>query len=146
MTLFVNAQDKVGHGSDSEGCDSAGVGTVTTWVKPIVIPENCCECSTYYFAGEVNNIFCTSLSKAKLAINAYRTDYWGGSGANRKLYSYPPSIGDYVYNVLSPCSRIIITSSGLPTYYILNLSTVVGTSIIIHQNSTTKQIDYIEYY
>jgi hypothetical protein len=34
LTLFVNGQDKVGHGNDSEGCDSSGIGLVTTWVKP----------------------------------------------------------------------------------------------------------------
>ena len=34
LTLFVNAQDKMGFGNDTEGADSAGFGTVTTWVKP----------------------------------------------------------------------------------------------------------------
>jgi hypothetical protein len=44
LTIFLSfvsfGQDKVGHGSDAEGCDSAGVGTVTTWVKRVVPPEH----------------------------------------------------------------------------------------------------------
>ena len=40
LTIFVNGQDKIGVGNDPEGFDSVGVGTVTTWVKPILIDPN----------------------------------------------------------------------------------------------------------
>jgi len=50
LTIFLSAvsfgQDKVGHGSDSEGCDSSGIGLVTTWVKPIT--SECGETVTIF--------------------------------------------------------------------------------------------------
>jgi len=49
LTIFLSiasfGQDKVGHGSDSEGCDSSGVGPLTTWVRPNIKP--------FVYAGEL---------------------------------------------------------------------------------------------
>jgi len=48
LTLFVNAQDKMGFGNDPEGADSAGFGLVTTWVKPSGELDSVLICGEYY--------------------------------------------------------------------------------------------------
>jgi hypothetical protein len=88
LTLFVNAQDKVGHGSDAEGCDSAGVGTVTTWVKhKICCGDGTGNCLDYNLLFQLNwgepyndTINIISLSTAMQAIDLYK-ERGGGSGS-----------------------------------------------------------------
>jgi hypothetical protein len=147
LANFVNGQDKIGFGNDTEGCDSAGIGPVTTWVKPIVFADTCCECveEALYYNSTSPFTRLTTLALAKNALDRYRNHSTNLSGMTYRIINDTPLLNNPIYKY-QPC--VIVTSINLPQdyYYIMNPSYEIGMSIIFHLNAITKYIDYIEEY
>jgi hypothetical protein len=123
LANFVNGQDKMGHGNEPEGADSAGIGTVTTWVKP----------SGYWTYEGI----CT--------VGYYEYD----SPSQYEVgYSNVPEI-EYVFGNINPSSLLIVTVSwgtGVTSPYIIVQfsNSVVLTNVYINGTTYTSLVDYYE--
>jgi len=96
LTLFVNAQDKMGFGNDTEGADSAGIGSVTTWVKPEenydYISMYNPQTGQYWVNGESYQVdWDTSLPDDSIIIDFYRS--------NSLIHSYK-ALNSGFYNII----------------------------------------------
>jgi len=112
LTLFVNGQDKMGFGNDPEGADSAGFGTVTTWVKP----------NPFVFVDTLTTV--TIGSQIWTKYNLHLTD--DGTG----IYSYndePDSSA--IYGYLYTWEAAMRTDSLIPGYHLPSHDEVATTLV-----------------
>jgi hypothetical protein len=89
LTLFVNGQDKVGHGNDPEGCDSAGVGTVTTWIKPEIQID-----TTWRYTGIITVGYMEG------------TEYYGYDNLNFYFGSISPDLQNLKYFIYNSSQKL----------------------------------------
>jgi hypothetical protein len=103
LSNFVNGQDKMGFGNMPEGVDSAGIGTVTTWVKKTVptggqfVMKTSDTSSAFKFDPEQNFVIA----------NSGATLHWEVTGAVTASYD-----GNYpTFDFSAPGEKIITITS-----------------------------------
>lgn len=147
-SIGVFSQDKLGFGNDTEGADSAGVGMVTTWVKP----DQCCHfCQNSYinykYHTECGDYSFNDLASSKIAIDARRSCgiIYVASRASRLIDFNNIEINRYLYKptTVSPYDSCSFFKT-LTHWGEIKFSDVIGESVIIHM--TLEKIDYVEYY
>jgi hypothetical protein len=103
LTFFVKGQDKMGFGNMPEGVDSAGVGTVTTWVKKTVPSGGQFVMKT----SDTSSAFEFNPSLNFTVINSGATLHWEVTGAVTASYD-----GNYpTFDFSAPGEKIITVTS-----------------------------------